>query len=175
MFFVIDNYSMTAKSKNELLKKSLPGESTTPGAVSCVKLGTSKPDPGGVLYMTYAEQLKSPKWQKKRLEILERDFFTCRSCHSKENTLHVHHLFYLSNINVWEYPNEFYVSLCEDCHKEIHQQTELLYRAIAKNNDDIGGDGVVDYIKSLRLAVLISWEQMLANSNFIDQDQSSLY
>jgi 5-methylcytosine-specific restriction endonuclease McrA len=29
---------------------------------------------------TYSELLKSPKWQKKRLEIMSRDKFTCKKC-----------------------------------------------------------------------------------------------
>ena len=33
--------------------------------------------------MNYSEQLKSPKWQKKRLEIMQRDKFTCQLCGDK--------------------------------------------------------------------------------------------
>lgn len=49
---------------------------------------------------TYSEKLKSPKWQKKRLEILQRDEFTCQHFNDKENTLHVHHIAYSGN--PWE-------------------------------------------------------------------------
>ena len=42
----------------------------------------------------YAEKFKDPRWQKKRLEILERDDFSCRVCYDASNTLHVHHCFY---------------------------------------------------------------------------------
>lgn len=31
---------------------------------------------------TYKENLKNPKWQKKRLKILKRDDFKCRCCDS---------------------------------------------------------------------------------------------
>lgn len=31
--------------------------------------------------MTYSQKLRDPRWQKKRLEILERDSFTCQHCH----------------------------------------------------------------------------------------------
>lgn len=69
--------------------------------------------------MTYAEQLKSPKWQKKRLEILERDNFTCTSCGGKEKQLHVHHGAYLSGVKVWDYEDSMLHTLCYDCHNHI--------------------------------------------------------
>ena len=33
--------------------------------------------------MGYSEKLKDPRWQKKRLEILERDNFRCQYCGDK--------------------------------------------------------------------------------------------
>lgn len=69
--------------------------------------------------MTYAEQLKSPKWQKKRLEILERDSFTCTSCGDKEKQLHVHHGAYLSGMKVWDYDDSMLHTLCSDCHQHV--------------------------------------------------------
>ena len=38
---------------------------------------------------TYLEKLKDPRWQKKRLEILERDGWKCMACGEKEKTLRV--------------------------------------------------------------------------------------
>lgn len=67
--------------------------------------------------MTYAEKLKSPKWQKRRLEILERDKFTCKKCGDTETTLHVHHLSYHGE--PWEAPNSELDTLCEHCHEAI--------------------------------------------------------
>ena len=66
---------------------------------------------------TYKEKLKHPKWQKKRLEILQRDNFTCRNCDSDEKTLQIHHLVY-NNCDPWEYDNRYLITLCEDCHKK---------------------------------------------------------
>lgn len=66
----------------------------------------------------YSDKLKDPRWQKKRLEILERDNWTCKSCSTTEKTLNIHHLFYLKNIDPWDMPSGFLVTLCEDCHKE---------------------------------------------------------
>jgi hypothetical protein len=70
--------------------------------------------------MTYKEKLKSPKWQRKRLEILQRDEFKCKNCNSDEKTLQIHHLEY-NNCEPWEYENRYLITLCEDCHKKEEQ------------------------------------------------------
>ena len=73
--------------------------------------------------MTYSEKLKDPRWQKKRLEILQSFEFTCSFCGSKEKTLHVHHGYYKRGLMPWEYPDEAYHCLCFECH-EIRANTE---------------------------------------------------
>lgn len=65
--------------------------------------------------MTYAEKLKDPRWQKKRLEILERDKHKCVQCNCKYN-LHVHHLNYIKNTDPWDYDNNYLITLCDVCH-----------------------------------------------------------
>lgn len=77
----------------------------------------------------YFEKLKDPRWQKKRLEIFERDGWRCKECYSKEKTLHVHHLFYLKGKEPWEIPNGFLVTLCEDCHTAGQCPTDLGYKS----------------------------------------------
>ena len=64
---------------------------------------------------TYSEKLKDPRWQKKRLLILERDGWSCQSCGDKESTLNVHHLWYEGN-DPWDAPEESLLTLCEPCH-----------------------------------------------------------
>lgn len=64
----------------------------------------------------YREMLKHPNWQRKRLEILERDDFTCVLCGTNEVTLHVHHWRYVWGNKPWEYDNADLATLCEDCH-----------------------------------------------------------
>lgn len=66
--------------------------------------------------MNYSEQLKSPLWQKKRLEIMQRDNFTCQDCGDTESQLQVHHKSYTFGNNVWEYDNDNLITLCETCH-----------------------------------------------------------
>lgn len=68
----------------------------------------------------YFAKLKDPRWQKKRLEILNRDQFTCRLCDDKESTLHVHHVWYERGADPWDYPENCLITLCENCHEELH-------------------------------------------------------
>lgn len=64
----------------------------------------------------YQQKLLDPRWQKKRLEILQRDNWTCQACEDRESTLHVHHRYYEKGRDPWDYPNEALVTVCADCH-----------------------------------------------------------
>lgn len=68
---------------------------------------------------TYAQKLKDPRWQKKRLQIFERDKWCCSCCGDDESTLHVHHFVYVGG-DPWDTPNEFLGVLCESCHEYEH-------------------------------------------------------
>lgn len=77
--------------------------------------------------MNYSEQLKNPLWQKKRLEIMQNDNFTCQICGDKESTLNVHHLHYEKGKLIHEYDDKCLITLCEQCHKNEHEwQNETL-------------------------------------------------
>lgn len=75
---------------------------------------------------TYAQKLRDPRWQKKRLEIMERDEFTCQICGCKDKTLNVHHRHYSRGREPWEYDGNALVTLCEPCHDLVHDFNELL-------------------------------------------------
>lgn len=73
----------------------------------------------------YNEHLKNPRWQKKRLEILNRDKFSCVVCGKGIDTntsLHVHHITYRKGCMPWEYDNSNFVTLCAHCHAEAHNR-----------------------------------------------------
>jgi len=67
----------------------------------------------------YAKLLKHPKWQRKRLEIMQRDGFKCCLCGDEETTLNIHHKEYVNGKKPWEYENEMLITVCEDCHAVI--------------------------------------------------------
>ncbi len=66
---------------------------------------------------TYSEKLRDPRWQKKRLEVMSRDDFTCQFCEDKESTLNVHHIRYIRGHKPWEYEPYYLITLCESCHE----------------------------------------------------------
>ena len=74
--------------------------------------------------MTYSEKLKDPRWQKKRLEIFQRDNFKCQCCRSVEKTLAVHHRWYLNGADPWDYEDEALMTLCEECHEQVKDNVE---------------------------------------------------
>lgn len=66
----------------------------------------------------YSKKLRDPKWQKKRLEIMQRDKFTCQMCTNTQATLNVHHTYYVSGHDPWDYPGASLITLCESCHED---------------------------------------------------------
>jgi hypothetical protein len=69
---------------------------------------------------SYSDKLKDPRWQRKRLEIFERDEFSCKLCGNNESTLHVHHISYSNN--PWDTDNKLLLTVCEDCHSEEEER-----------------------------------------------------
>jgi len=74
---------------------------------------------------TYSEKLKDPRWQKKRLEIFNRDKWKCKLCGDTETTLNVHHKEYVNGKDPCEYESEKLITLCEHCHKEIEEEKNV--------------------------------------------------
>lgn len=97
---------------------------------------------------TYSELLKHPKWQKKRLEVMERSGFRCEICGSKEKTLHVHHAYYKKGNMPWEYPLGSLHCLCELCHSEVTELTNDIKDSIgSKSPHDLSR--ILGYVKCL--------------------------
>jgi hypothetical protein len=96
----------------------------------------------------YYELLKDPRWQKKRLEILERDHWTCQICGEKDSMLVVHHLCYRQTLTddckkerrlyPWEYDNYELITLCDGCNSEEHESAEYWIDEIGQVLKHIG-------------------------------------
>ena len=78
----------------------------------------------------YAEKLLDPRWQKMRLEVLQRDSFSCQHCGDKTKTLHVHHTYYQYGKDPWDYDAGSLITYCEDCHTLAEQTREDLRELI---------------------------------------------
>lgn len=72
--------------------------------------------------LTYFEKLKDPRWQKKRLEVFQRDNFTCLDCGSDKKTLTVHHCYY-GKKEPWDVDLKFLMTVCNGCH-DLRQDLE---------------------------------------------------
>lgn len=71
----------------------------------------------------WSERLKDPRWQKKRLQILQLANFSCEDCRRRDKTLEVHHCVYISGAEPWEYDASLLMAVCGDCH-EFRQSRE---------------------------------------------------
>lgn len=81
--------------------------------------------------MTYAEQLKHPNWQRRRLERLDDAGWECEDCGDTEKSLHVHHRRYVKGRMAWEYDDIELAVLCETCHDRAHASQKLLEELIS--------------------------------------------
>ena len=101
--------------------------------------------------MSYSQKLKDPRWQKKRLLILNRDKFTCQECADDESTLHVHHIYYEPGNDPWDYPDYALVTLCESCHSEERVRTITAMEVLVKSMAMAGLNTAmhIDYLASI--------------------------
>jgi len=95
----------------------------------------------------WSAAFRDSRWQKLRLEVMDRDMWSCCACGKGENdgtVLNVHHTFYESGKAPWEYETSTLFTLCEACHKKIHEAQKKLQLDImnaiqcctlAENND----------------------------------------
>lgn len=81
----------------------------------------------------YQALLLDIRWQNKRNKILKRDEYKCVKCSSKK-ILQVHHLKYKAKALPWEYSNSDLITLCSNCHYEVHQTTKIKMYNKAKTN-----------------------------------------
>jgi len=79
----------------------------------------------------YQKKLLDPRWQKKRLEILEAANWKCEWCSSSTQTLHVHHGYYRKGADPWDYADEYFHTLCHRCHEKAEYERGEIYRVIA--------------------------------------------
>ncbi|RUR69052.1 hypothetical protein EJP67_18500 [Variovorax guangxiensis] len=82
--------------------------------------------------MTFAEQIKHPNWQRKRLSVLEDANWECENCGATDVTLNVHHKQYVKGRMYWEYERHELECLCEDCHKAHHDAQDGLKQLLAE-------------------------------------------
>ena len=111
---------------------------------------------------SFTEQYKNPKWQKKRLEILERDEYSCTECGNEEKTLHVHHYIYHKNKKVWEYDNKYLITLCDDCHSNWHESYDNIKENLCVGSTQLGEiANIITLLKSKSPLILMRTRKVI--------------
>jgi hypothetical protein len=82
----------------------------------------------------------NPGWQKRRLEIMQRDNWTCQRCYNTEEQLEVHHLVYRGKTKYQDYLDCELITLCRSCHQ---RETDNLDKAIQYFNYQIRTSGML--------------------------------
>lgn len=67
---------------------------------------------------TYAEKLRDPRWQKKRLIILQRDHWT------------------------WDASDDDLITLCENCHSSVQQSLSMIKESLVIIQKRWGVEGI---------------------------------
>ena len=98
--------------------------------------------------MNYKEKLLDPRWQKKRLHILERDSWACTLCGDNTTTLHVHHKSYSGD--PWDADNSKLTTLCASCHTMV----ELV------NNGSLDNAKMLVYGDNRSVRILLAEDRM---------------
>jgi hypothetical protein len=116
---------------------------------------------------SYGEKLRDPRWQKKRLKILNRDKWICQICEDESKILHVHHIFYDGSNNPWDCMDESLITLCLDCHENEH---EAYKQAIInlKKTMVIAGIKTADYIDYLESIIRENFKDGILNAKNSD-------
>lgn len=110
--------------------------------------------------MNYLEKLKDPRWQKKRLEIMQRDNFQCTICDDDKITLNVHHNFYKGE--PWDVNNKDLITTCVYCHEflEVCKKEKIsIIKVIRKKHKNNDYTGITFYLTSDNMITSISFNE----------------
>ncbi len=121
----------------------------------------------------YAKQLQNPLWQKKRLEIMQRDDFACKMCHDDETMIQVHHTAYKKDLAPWEYGDSELITLCKDCHFEVTRlmkEEDVLFEEISifKSNEWQNGHKImfISYQSNCSMRIYDSQSKFIVGFQF---------
>jgi hypothetical protein len=76
----------------------------------------------------YANKLRDPRWQKKRLEVMEKAQWKCERCNASDKELQVHHGMYEYNKDPWDYDTSVLWCLCKRCHEAVTEMKREMQR-----------------------------------------------
>lgn len=100
----------------------------------------------------YFKKYKDPRWQKLRLEILQRENFKCQACGRTDEPLHVHHLWYDYSKDPWGISPALLECLCETCHgaRREWDSIEIYHLRTRPTKDVINDEFRAAYLECMR-------------------------
>ena len=116
-----------------------------------------------MIYLTdYARKLRDPQWKALRQRLFSERDYTCQDCGRVFGVrkLQLHHKYYESKREPWNYPDDCFKVLCAECH-------QLTTEALISMNYALGaftGDQLVDISGALINAICDSGDaRIVAN------------
>lgn len=92
---------------------------------------------------------KDWKWQRRRLEILEKANWRCEYCGESDREAHVHHVHYVKGRQLWEYDDNWLLALCDRCHREKHEGEQALIPVLRMALRNVPGPRMVQEARRL--------------------------
>lgn len=122
----------------------------------------------------YEQELDDVRWKFKADNIRIRDKHECRFCGAKKTQLDVHHIRYISGREAWDYDDGDLVTLCHECHEEIHdwQDFEKLVEGSYYYDKGLEGVGVVEHKYSNGIWFHACWTEV---DQYEGEDHGRLY
>ena len=113
----------------------------------------------------YEQELDDARWKLKANNIRKRDNHECQLCAAKKTQLDVHHIRYISGREAWDYDDGDLVTLCHECHEEIHdwQDFEKLVEGGYYYDKALEGVGVVEHKQSNGIWFHACWTEIDQN------------
>lgn len=110
-----------------------------------------------------AVEWDDPRWQRLRLEIMQRDKFSCCCCGDDTTTLNVHHKWY--DGHPWDVPVHALQTLCRPCHESLgkHPKGGVWW---CKGSDANGVEDPLDVL------AVVKWCPQCRNDEIVENDRA---
>lgn len=79
---------------------------------------------------SYADKLRDPRWENRRMWFVRKHGAWCRSCKRKGIEFQVHHKVYRKGVEPWDHTDDEMILLCRGCHLEWHQALQEFRGAV---------------------------------------------
>lgn len=95
-------------------------------------------------------QRKIDEYNKWRINVYERDNYTCQRCFNYGGKLNAHHILFWKDFPIFRFDIDNGITLCKDCHKYIHKIKSKSYLK-RQLNEKININNSFNYISNITL------------------------